>query len=227
MTYARVVIVLHLYLLEQCLNPVLWTSIIARNFVTFYKFLIHLGMHHTSCTFVSQWSLSHYPFLQDKWAVPYFLLSLTGIPYLTLHNAISLVSFQGFFLFFNLNLLIASSSSASAMESSGFYSSHISFHSFHSVPLGNCLSALLHRFTLFHRLIAKNAWMNSPITFFFMSTVSLNFFSLSVVKSNGPLSFTGSLFFEIGIKTFVKSLIHEVSCHLHFPYHPIITMFIT
>jgi hypothetical protein len=47
MTYARVVIVLCLYLLEQCLNPVLWTSIKARNFVTFYKFLIHLGMHHT------------------------------------------------------------------------------------------------------------------------------------------------------------------------------------
>ncbi len=47
MTYARVVIVLCLYLLEQCLNPVLQTLIKTCNFVTFYKFLIHLGMHHT------------------------------------------------------------------------------------------------------------------------------------------------------------------------------------
>ncbi len=41
------VIVLCLYLLEQCLNPVLRTSIKTRNFVTFYEFLIHRGMHHT------------------------------------------------------------------------------------------------------------------------------------------------------------------------------------
>ncbi len=47
MTYARVVIVLHLYLLEQCLNPVFWSLIKTCNFVTFYKFLVHLGMHHT------------------------------------------------------------------------------------------------------------------------------------------------------------------------------------
>ncbi len=47
MTYARVVIVLRLYLLEQCLNPVLRISIQTRKFVTFYKFVIHLGMHHT------------------------------------------------------------------------------------------------------------------------------------------------------------------------------------
>ncbi len=32
---------------EKCLNPVLQTSIKTGNFVTFYKFLIHLGMHHT------------------------------------------------------------------------------------------------------------------------------------------------------------------------------------
>ncbi len=49
MTYARVVIVLHLYLLEQCLDPVFRTLIKTCNFVTFYKILIHLGMHHTSC----------------------------------------------------------------------------------------------------------------------------------------------------------------------------------
>jgi hypothetical protein len=48
MTYARVVIVLRLYLLVQCLNPVLRTSIKTCNFVTFYKFLIHLGVHHTN-----------------------------------------------------------------------------------------------------------------------------------------------------------------------------------
>jgi hypothetical protein len=47
MTYARVVIVLGLYSLEQCLNPVLRTSIKTHNFVTFYKFLIHIGVHHT------------------------------------------------------------------------------------------------------------------------------------------------------------------------------------
>ncbi len=47
MTYVRVVFVLRLYLLEQCLNPVLWTLIKTRNFATFYKFLIHVGMHHT------------------------------------------------------------------------------------------------------------------------------------------------------------------------------------
>jgi hypothetical protein len=45
--YARVVILLHLYSLEQCLGPVFWTSIKTRNFVPFYEFLIHLGMHHT------------------------------------------------------------------------------------------------------------------------------------------------------------------------------------
>ncbi len=48
MTYARVVIVLHLYSLEHCLNPVLQTLIKTRNFVTFYKFLIHLDVHHTN-----------------------------------------------------------------------------------------------------------------------------------------------------------------------------------
>ncbi len=41
-------IVLRLYLLEQCLNPVLWTLIKNCNFVTFYKFLIHVGVHHTN-----------------------------------------------------------------------------------------------------------------------------------------------------------------------------------
>jgi hypothetical protein len=49
MTYARVVILLRLNLLEQCLNHVLRTSIKTCNFVTFYKFLIHLGVHHTHC----------------------------------------------------------------------------------------------------------------------------------------------------------------------------------
>jgi hypothetical protein len=48
MTYARVVILLCLYSLEQCLNPVLWTSIKTCNFVTFYEFSIHLGLHHTT-----------------------------------------------------------------------------------------------------------------------------------------------------------------------------------
>jgi hypothetical protein len=36
-----------LYLLEQCLDPVFWTSIKSCNFVTFYELLIHLGVHHT------------------------------------------------------------------------------------------------------------------------------------------------------------------------------------
>jgi hypothetical protein len=47
MKYARVVVVLHFYSLEQCPSPVLRTSIKTCNFVTFYEFLIHLGMHHT------------------------------------------------------------------------------------------------------------------------------------------------------------------------------------
>jgi hypothetical protein len=47
MTYERVVVVLCLYLLELCLNPVLRTLIKTSNFVTFYKFLIHIGVHHT------------------------------------------------------------------------------------------------------------------------------------------------------------------------------------
>ncbi len=47
MTYERVVIALHLYSLEQCLNLVLLISIKTQNFVTFYEFLIHVGMHHT------------------------------------------------------------------------------------------------------------------------------------------------------------------------------------
>jgi hypothetical protein len=45
--YARVVILLHLYSLEQCLDPVFQTSITTHNFVTFYDFLINLGVHHT------------------------------------------------------------------------------------------------------------------------------------------------------------------------------------
>ncbi len=40
-------IVLHLYLLDQCLDPMCRTSIKICNFVTFYKFLIYLGVHHT------------------------------------------------------------------------------------------------------------------------------------------------------------------------------------
>jgi hypothetical protein len=39
---------MQLYVLEQCLKLILGTSIKTRNFVTFYEFLIHLGMHHTS-----------------------------------------------------------------------------------------------------------------------------------------------------------------------------------
>ncbi len=47
-TYGGVVIVLGLYSLEQCLKLILGTLIKTFNFVTFYEFLIHLGMHHTS-----------------------------------------------------------------------------------------------------------------------------------------------------------------------------------
>ncbi len=43
----RVVILLRLCLLEQCLDHVFRTSIKTCNFVTFYKFLIHVGVHHT------------------------------------------------------------------------------------------------------------------------------------------------------------------------------------
>ncbi len=39
---------MHLYLLEKCLNLVFGTSIKTYNFVNFYKFLSHLGMHHTN-----------------------------------------------------------------------------------------------------------------------------------------------------------------------------------
>ncbi len=59
MTHARVAIVLRLYLLEQCLNLVLQTSIKTRNIVTFYEFLFHLGMHHTqSCVMPSMLSVT-------------------------------------------------------------------------------------------------------------------------------------------------------------------------
>ncbi len=47
MTYARVVIVLRLYLLERCLDPVFRTLIKTCNFIAFYEFLIHLGVHDT------------------------------------------------------------------------------------------------------------------------------------------------------------------------------------
>ena len=46
-------------------------------------------------------------------------LPLPGTPYLTLHDTISSKSFRGFFLFARLSLLNVSSSSVSAMESSG------------------------------------------------------------------------------------------------------------
>jgi len=105
---------------------------------------------------------------------------------------------HGFFLLISLSLLIASSSSASAIESSGLYSSHISFHTVHPFPLGYVLFAFCCRLTLFNRLIVENAWMNCPITFLFRSTASLNFLSSSVVKSNGLLSFAGSLFSNSG-----------------------------
>jgi hypothetical protein len=45
--YARVVILMHLCLLEQCLWPVFWSSVKTLNFVTFEEFLIHVGVHHT------------------------------------------------------------------------------------------------------------------------------------------------------------------------------------
>ncbi len=48
--YGGLVGVLRLYSLEQCLDPMFWSSIKTRNFVTFYEFLIHVGMHHTSNT---------------------------------------------------------------------------------------------------------------------------------------------------------------------------------
>ncbi len=67
MTYARVVIVLHLYLLEQCLNPVLRTSIKSCNFVIFYKFLIHLGVHHTLCMRMHKWCIV----AKDAWGYEY------------------------------------------------------------------------------------------------------------------------------------------------------------
>jgi hypothetical protein len=65
--------------------------------------------------------------------------------------------FLGFFFFVNFNLLYASSSSASAMESSGLYSSFITFHSFRAFLLGKFLSALLSRLTLFKRLMLEKA----------------------------------------------------------------------
>jgi hypothetical protein len=46
-TYGGVVVVLCLYLSEQCPELILGTLIKTRNFVTFYKFLSHLGVHHT------------------------------------------------------------------------------------------------------------------------------------------------------------------------------------
>jgi hypothetical protein len=49
MIHGRVVIVLHLYLLEPSLNPILRILVKTCNVVTFYEFLIHLGVHHTSC----------------------------------------------------------------------------------------------------------------------------------------------------------------------------------
>ncbi len=52
-------IVLRWYSLEQCLDPMCRTLIKTRNFVTFYKFLTHLGIRHTLCIlswlFFSQW----------------------------------------------------------------------------------------------------------------------------------------------------------------------------
>ncbi len=59
--YARVVILLRLCLLEQCLDPVFQTSIKTCNVVTFYESLIHVGVHHTSCVF---WIISN-PFFQN------------------------------------------------------------------------------------------------------------------------------------------------------------------
>jgi hypothetical protein len=43
-----VVIVLRLYSFEQCLNLVFGTLIKTCNFVSFYEFLSHLGVYHTS-----------------------------------------------------------------------------------------------------------------------------------------------------------------------------------
>jgi hypothetical protein len=53
--YARVVILLRLCLLEQCLDPVFWTLIKTRNFVIFYEFLIHVGVHHTISNTEWEW----------------------------------------------------------------------------------------------------------------------------------------------------------------------------
>jgi hypothetical protein len=46
-TYGGVVSGLHVYSSEQCPELILGTSIKTHNIITFYKFLSHLGMHHT------------------------------------------------------------------------------------------------------------------------------------------------------------------------------------
>ena len=87
-----------------------------------------------------------------------FFTSLTGTPYLTSHDAISSNSFRGFFLFASLSLLNTSSSSVSAMESSGLKSPWSSAHNIHTLPLGKSVSAFFCRLALLRRLTIEKAW---------------------------------------------------------------------
>jgi len=125
-----------------------------------------------------------------------FFPLLTGTPYFTSHNAISSNSFRGFFLFINLSLLNASSSSVSDRIEIA-----LKFQpQFHTLPLGKFLSAFVCRLTLLRRLIDEKAWMNWHIAFLFMSTASFWFFSSSTVMSNGQFSLLGSLVSIVGSK---------------------------
>ncbi len=56
------VILVHLYLLEQCLDPTFWSLIKTCNFVPFKEFLIHVGVHHTvnhGCRHFCRVAVSH------------------------------------------------------------------------------------------------------------------------------------------------------------------------
>ena len=90
-----------------------------------------------------------------------------------------------------------------------------------NLPLRKSLSTLFCRLTLFRRLITitkKASWMNWYIAFLFMSKGSFWFFSSLTVKSNGPISLSGSL---------ISKLVSIYVSNPYFPDGPAIVMIAT
>jgi len=150
---------------------------------------------------------------------------MTGMPYITLHDAISLIIFRRFFLLFSLILLIASSSSASVIESSGLYSSRISFHNFHPFAWV-CFTHFLLQIDFVQQIDCRERL--DELSHHLLVLINC-FFELLVLLScqiEWPTFICWKPVFEFWFNALIESFIHQV-CHLHFTNRPIISVLST